>query len=492
MRHTFPEGLEFKRKVELLRLVFRLSQSKVHDLIDKKRSLLSYFPEELKLILEDNVPVEWIKLVNDMWEGLSNGFDNCEFLEDGSYNKSKAGRSVYGFVFDNEDLAQRCYDNLSNNKISNNSDLEEEIQKTAGSAYQIIEYPDYLNFHGLRDYKFIGQKDFGRINNESQDLPQNLKNEVLNAQSLSKVIKVKVSDKEIWLLRVSEKLSVLDALKLSSASLFKTFKEYETIKANFPELNDSSIDNGSIDNSSVQNMLVEDSEYIDPATELYAQRQDLNNKINGNLIKLQKAEKDLSTRNQNSTGSGLDKRLIQIAEKKVNDFNEIQEQLKSDLIKIESKIKVIQKNPFNIFGLSLDSLSLDSLNQDSLNQDSSNQDSLNQDSSNQDSSNQNYNVKNILKLVADTVIKSPELSGMIDAVNSRSPAFSVLKENLFKRIIGIVRNTDNLKENLEIYKYFVSTLFPEFQVTFEKLTQDLKATDNLDLLTDAFFGLKVS
>ncbi len=466
MRHPFPEGLEFKRKIELLRLVFRLSQSKIHGLVDKKGSLLSYLPEELRLILEENVSVEWRQLVDDMWKGLSNGFDNYEFLEDGSYNKSKAGRSVYGLVFNNEAVAQRCYDNLSKNKLSSNSDLEEEIKKIVGSAYEVIEHKDYLDFHGQSVYKFIGYKDFGRINGESQDLPQSLRDEVLNAQSFSNVIKVKVSDKEIWLLRVSEKLSVLDALKLSSASLFKAFKEYESIKANLPELN-----NNSVDNSSIQGVFIDNSEYTNRLSELYAQRQDLTNRISGNLLDLQKAEKDLAKKNQKSLGTGWDKKLIQIAANKVDAFKEKDNQFKLGLVVVENKIKVIEKNPFNIFG--------------------SSRDSSNPDSSNQDALNQNYSVKNILKLIADTFISSPELSGMIDAVNSDSPYFRELKENLFKRIVGILKNTDNLKVNLEIYKYFVSTLFPEFQVTFEKLTQDLKEVDDLDDLADVFSSLVI-
>ncbi len=66
----------FRKKVEVLRLLFKLSQSGALDSIDKDKKLSDYLPENLKtFIVQDS---ELIKFIDDVWSKIVNNLVNYE------------------------------------------------------------------------------------------------------------------------------------------------------------------------------------------------------------------------------------------------------------------------------------------------------------------------------------------------------------------------------------------------------------------------------
>ncbi|MBD3231855.1 hypothetical protein GF322_04300 [Candidatus Dependentiae bacterium] len=426
LKHPFPDGFEFKRKIEILRLLFRLSQSNISEISNINRPLSSYFPKALVQILEDNVSVEWRQFIDQAWNSFAKGLNDYKFKKDGSYDKDIFGRYVKGFVFDNNSVAQACYNSLSK-KIGNISDLDDEISKIAGSKYEIIDYSDYDKYGALKNYNFIGSKDFGRMNIESKidnNIPEQIKKVVFSVHDLPAVIKFEESDNRIWLLYISEKLYFLDSIKLLCASLLDVFKNYKKIKATLPE-NDYQEDNN-------QNEI--------KLAEFTAKKQDLNNKINALFLNLQEEKKNLIKKKKNSTGSILDLNLIEKSQDKINDLEKQISSLKIELIEVEKQIKIIEKNPYDIFGIN----------------------------------NNSENKKNIFNFIINAVISSPEFNGMLKDLSYNSKYFKELKEDLFKKIVCVLKNTENLKSNLEIYRYLISTILPEFKDEFENMTKELE------------------
>ena len=191
MNHSF-KGQEIRQKVEVLRLLVRLSQSGVFKILDKNKPLSSYIPKNfIEIFAGTSISQQWIDFIDNMWKTLAEGTAKCEFGADGAFNKNQLGISCSGFVFNNSNLAQFCFDKLKNKQDDDVSDLKEIIETIVKvSDGEIVCFEDFKKFGDMSNYLFVGQKDFGRVNSDSTDLPEKLKTEVLsNDDSTIKFVK---------------------------------------------------------------------------------------------------------------------------------------------------------------------------------------------------------------------------------------------------------------------------------------------------------------
>ena len=60
---------------------------------------------------------------------------------------------------------------------------------------------------------------------------------------------------------------------------------------------------------------------------------------------------------------------------------------------------------------------------------------------------------------------------MITAFNGNDNRYKDVKKTLLKRLTYVLKNSEDLEESAEVYKYLVEIFFPEFKDDFEKLVE---------------------
>ena len=447
LNHKFPEGQEIRRKVEILRLLFRLSQSKFSNVLDKEKSIYSYLPEELRKVLETNLSYDWRKFIDDMWHGLGKGFVDYEFADDGSYDVAKEGIACRGYVFDDLNLAKSCLQELKDKQNLSALDFEQVVDAfVKNKKHEIVEHSDFVKWSNNSYYKFVGYRNFGRLTKDSavnsevaNYLTEEIKQEVLKDKNVAGVLLIPVSPKEIWLVHATNKLSVFDGVKLSFASFVKAVDEYKQIK----DKQDVSADKKEKDEPVFSEKEAELLEELD------GRKDELENKVTELESSAKEAAKEVNKYKNSSDGSKLNKTLLALAKEKHEKFSFQLTTYKKELVEVVKQLNILRKNPY---GAIYNALTKDGA--------------------------QSIENKGIVNLVADVLINSPELSQLLEAINSDDSCYAKLRKNLFNRLRHVLANTQNVKSNLEIYRYLVDTLLPAFSGSFKEMTKDIEETQN--------------
>ncbi len=439
-RYQF-DGQEIRKKVEILRLLFRLAQSGVLNILDHNKSLFSYLPEEVNEVLNENISHDLRNFIDDMWTGLGKGFKQYEFDKDGSYNKDKVGIRVYGFVFNDKDFAQECFDKSVISGFISEDELVQNVKKKSDTCNEY--HPDIIDIKRFLDvkdtsYKFVSDHDFGRINGDTKVsleladyLPEEIKENVLACDDFPKVLMVE-NGNEFWVIYVKDKLAFWDTVKLSFVSLLKAFEEYRQIR---------------IKGNDIVNI---DQEPIKLTNE---QREELENLLGKKMIRIKELElyeakigqqkKVVQKKEAAGVKSQFYKDSLRLAKKKLNNLIKEKENCENDLKIVNKRIRDLELKANSVLDLSSD-----------------------------DDKNLG---KNILKLLLKVFVHSPELKGMFTAFNGKDVIYKLIKENLLKRLAYILRDSENFEDNIEIYEYIIGELFPELKKDFHSLaTNELK------------------
>jgi len=446
------KGQEIRQKVEVLRLLVRLSQSGVFNTLDKNKPLSSYIPKNfMEVFAGTSISQQWIDFIDNIWKTLAEGVSKYEFDADGAYDKNKLGVSCSGFVFNNPKFAQFCFDKLKDKQDDDFSNFEETIETIAKvSDGQVICFEDFKEVGDRENYLFVGKKDFGRINGDSIDLPEELKNEVLSNDD-STIKFVDVNENEKWIVFASDKLSMFDTVKMLFVTLLKTFEEYKDIKS-------QDINGFLLEQEEVQEELSENDILLQG---FYAQKDVLNIQLKALGLAKEKLRTEIEKLQQAGVKTGLKQKYLDSLLVKFDEKAKQQDELISEVDQIVEEIIELGGNGF------LEEINLD------------------------ETSNKESVAKKLLKFVLNTFFKSPEFEGMLKDINeSNDVKYKKIKEDLFKRLSYIFKNSEHVKDHLDVYEYLIKNLFPELHDTFDNLTNDLKDEDDVEqLIGKALLGM---
>ncbi len=441
------DGQEIRKKVEFFRLLFRLFSSGVVKVSDSS----SPFPEAIKNLLKDFISNDLLNFIDDVWIGLGKGFKQYQFAENGSYNN---GVKVQGFIFNNKGLARECFEQSKavgfiseeemQNKLVNRHRLDRECYS------KLIDLEKFLDTTSS-NYKFVSYVDFARINKDSTVsddvkayLPKQIKNAALVDRD-SNIVLVEVSEKESFLLNISDKLIAFEAAKLSIVSLLKAFEEYREIRVN-------------------DNLGLEKVEFIELTDKELKELDELLKKQKLFLQKIAhlKSRKDKQeyyleelTNDYNKFGDDLSKSLMNDAKKELSILNNNVVIFDNELNDIIKKLRILEIKSNSVIDIPEDDKVFG---------------------------------KNIVNLLLNVFIGSPEFKGMINAFNGNDDRYIDVKKNLLKRLTYVLKNSEDLEENAEMYKYLVEIFFPEFKDDFEKLVEKDRRDGFFDMALN-FLGI---
>ncbi|MCK4650602.1 hypothetical protein KAT08_00345 [Candidatus Babeliales bacterium] len=434
MIHDFGDK-EINRKIEILRLLFRLSQSKVFNLLDKKSSVFSYLPKDLSEKLKINISEEWQEFIDKMWKGLTEGLNNHNFDKDGQFDKNSFGVMACGFVFDESLEALECFEKLSNKKNYTEIDFQDEVEKNVSWHYNT-----YKNF-----------KDFGRIssNTELDFIPEKIKKEILSVIDFPKVKLINVSDTQSWIIYVSDKLSLFETINLLFSVLIKGFEEYKEIKKEndgFMQENENEFKNS----EEMEKILRRIEQLEKKKNDLKISFYYAGEKAQKTFFELEEKEKKAG-----SYKSKLSMALIKKAKEKYKKDVENRDKLKNKLEIVEKEIYKLKSTPEYFLS--------------------------------------DYDVKHLEKngiwgLVIDSFVNSPELKRVLSDINC-AEKYKIVKSNLYKRIVYIFKKSQNVKENFELWNYILTSIFPDLTSLMEDLKVEWKDNGFYDEILNSVFGL---
>lgn len=451
-KHSF-DGDNSRRNIEIVRLLIRLVQSGLFNAADYQKSIFSFLPEPVKEFLEQNLSGDVTKFIDEVWASFGKGLKEYEFDSTGSYDSKKIGTFTSGYVFDDAKIASDCFDKIKAKKdVLSYSAFEDEMGKNIPATYETIDFKDFAKYKGMKNYKFVGYQSFGRVNKDSvivadadKYLPEKIKNEILLATGLPKILKIEVSDKETWILYATEKLNFVETIKMSFVSFLKGYEEFRHIRAEDFSVSDEAVEKTKLSDAEVAEL-----------KNLYAEKNNLKKELEVFENKRKKSELDLQKQKACSGKDQFSQDLLAIEQEKYDQLLEVGLKLKEDLLKIEKRVRELEiKAADNLLELPDASAT----------------------------------GKNAFKLLLNVFVTSPELHEMFAAFKDSDPKYKDIRKNIVRRLTYVFRNTENFRENLEIYQYLMTLMFPEFKGEFEKIISNSNSKNTPDLLDGVFSAL---
>jgi hypothetical protein len=446
-KQPFEQGQEVKRNIELLRLFLRLVQSGAFKLTNTKKTLFSYLPKEVADFVEQNISPDFKKFIDEMWAIFGKKFKEYNFDPSGAYDIEQLGAYATGFVFhDAKDVADECLKKLNLIKKAKpenftSSLFEEEVEKLKPSSYEVVEMDNFEEVKRLKNYRFIGHNSFGRVTKDSVSgisLPEKVKSEILSGSNNTaqgpQILKVEVSDKETWLIYVSPKLTFLDTLKLSFISILQGYEEFKKLRAQDLALADS---------EELKKAKLSEEE-IEELKNLYVQKNTAKEALSFSESKTKKELLVLQNKKDSVGKDKLSQDLVRIEQKNYDKMVAGSKELREKLDNIIKRIGELEQKANDVLlNFAQDDKTIG---------------------------------KNIAKLFTQVFVSSPEFKSMFDAFNGSDEKYAIVRKNLIKRLTNIFKNSENFTENLEIYKFIILYMFPEFRNQFDELvaSQNLK------------------
>lgn len=451
-KHSF-DGDNARRNIEIVRLIIRLVQSGLFNTVDYQKSLFSYLPESVKEFLDQNLSGDVTTFIDEVWASFGRGFKEYEFDSTGSYDSKKIGTFASGYVFDDAKIASDCFDKIRAKKdVFSGSAFEDKMGKIIPTTYETIDFKDFAKYKGMKNYKFVGYHNFGRVNKDSvivadvdKYLPEKMKNEILSATGLPKILKVEISDKETWILFATEKLNFFETIKMSFVSFLKGYEEFKQIRTK----------DLSVSDEIVKKAKLSDIEVIE-LKDLYSKKNNLKIDLDAFEIKRKKAEEDLKKRKTCAGKDQFSQDLLKVEQEKYDQLLKEGLKFKENLARAEKRIKELEiKAADNLLELAPDAATMG---------------------------------KNAFKLLLNVFVTSPELSEMFAAFKGNDPKYKDIRKNIVRRLTYVFRNAEDFKENLEIYQYLMTLMFPEFKGEFDKLKSNSNHNGNTPDLLDGVFS----
>lgn len=452
------EGQEIRQKVEMCRLLFRLLNSEIFTLFDHSKSLFSYLPEVVAETLKESVSSELLSFVDEMWNGIGNGFNEYEFNPDGSYKKENEGIKVNGFVFNNKVFAKECFVRSKTSGVISEDLMKNMVaNKRSDDFYnKLFDLKDFADKKRTDRYKLVGYHNFGRITNNtkaSEDfsenyLPEKIKEKVLSKDDDSDILFVEISDNEYWVLYRNDKLSVWGTAKYSVASLFKMFEEYKKVSGN------NNLDVSENLEEPVKLTEKQKSELIN----LKSNKVDLEKKIDSVEKKLQNLNKELAKKEADfdKYKDDYSKLLMDYAQKACDNCKIELDLFTENLNDIKDKIRLFEIKTYSMVDISSEEALLG---------------------------------KNIVKLLFQVAFGSPEFRSILQAFRSDSPIYDPIKKELLVRLTYILRDSANFEENKEIFEYLIEMFVPKFKDDFRKIVKNNKNENTFFDAALEFFGI---
>ncbi len=443
MKHDFG-GNNFRKKIEIVRLLFRLSQSEQFNLVDQDRPLSSYLPDDVKRYVRELMPVSkdgfnWLKFIDEMWLGLGSGFKDYEFAQDGAFNRSKIGIDICGFIFSNAELAQKCCNMLKNNPNCKKANLDELVKDAVDNfGGQVISYKKFMRLKKSREkYNFAAFKDFGKIKDDQDSLPKELKDKLLSSSTFPRVAMHSVSDDEIWVVFACDGLNMVDTSKLLFVTMLKAFKEYAQIRAQEPAV--------SLEDAFSQEELEAKAEKVEEDAnnleQFNIEKKELEYRKALIIFKLKNLEKDIEKRRVKASKSLIEKELLKQKEDEYQHLITEKEGYEKELDTLEKEIRNLQDSSF--FPIKL-------------------------------IGEEKTGLFGVVNTFFNALIQSPELKEMFAILNSDNEMYKAIKDTLLQRVAVILKTSEHVRDNLEVYEYIFETLLPDLKESFDFVVKDIK------------------
>lgn len=212
-------------KYELFRLLFRLSLVEDVKIFDPSKPFTAYIPESLRFALDELSP-EISKILDETW---ANVVQSKEVVAGMQHQGDFAVLTTY--VFNDKAFAQQCFQKLA---LESTPKVLEGLINQQG--YSLVSNDDFLSFSKLSfphealnpASKLVGKNSYGALAIQmcsSLGLPEVVCNKIKENTSDSFSLLDDVHGKA-WIICKGGSLDTVQTLKLFTAALLATFKEY--------------------------------------------------------------------------------------------------------------------------------------------------------------------------------------------------------------------------------------------------------------------------
>ena len=311
----------------------------------------TFLPENLGSTLPPYV----IGFMNETWKVVSNISIDSEINID-----NQDPISVYGFVFNDEQVASEIYDKFSEN-VADGQSIETIKSSIERSNLEIQGYEEYKENTQLLGEpntpsgiikickNIVGSQDFGLITGETfkNIFDNDLSKELASEENLPSLLKIQKDTNEFWILCTSNKLNTATTLQFAITSILQAINNYKSkFKKYSDEYKQTDQYKQDIELAALQN--------TDIAKESKARIDKRINKINKKFTienynknleqKLLSKLKKLEKQKQKIISNIADKRSLLGLDKTADKLNsKIIEQYKLELERIETKISKIKQ-----------------------------------------------------------------------------------------------------------------------------------------------------
>jgi hypothetical protein len=434
MKHDFGKNVD-RKKIEIIRLLFRLSQSDIVSIFDSEHSLFSYLPTSLfeKLKIDAN----WLAFIDDMWKKLRLNARKYTFDDDGVYDVNQMGIFVCGYEFSNKYDAQECFETIKNKSNYSYADFRNDVEKNT-----------QLKYFGVSN----NFKEFGKITKESHiaSLPEKVKEWSLAVSGGAKVALIEVNEKKYWVVYANDKLSTIDSIHMILICFLKAMEEYKGIKAQ----NNTDV---SVRAQYTQETSKEREQILRDIEDLEKEKIKLQEQLFPRKQKADSFLKEIKSLESVHGCSVFDKKALEDVrssyKKLVDEINIVENNVK----RIEKTIRDLRNSPKYFLG--------------------------------------EYEIKDIRKitiwqLVLEVFIKSPEFKHVLADINCVEQ-YKIVKDNLYKRIGNILNNSIDFEKNQEMWGYIVASIFPDLNGYLADIKKDKKDQKNIssDTFLNALLGV---